>query len=189
VGGGSNFAGVAFPFIRDKIHGKKVEAIAVEPAACPTITKGPYTYDYGDMAQTTPIMQMFTLGHTFEPPGIHAGGLRYHGMAPLVSLLAHEGLIEARAYPQNPVFEAAVMFANCEGIIPAPETAHAIRAAIDEAVKAREEGKEKVILFNLSGHGFFDLTSYGKYYAQELENYEYPEQRIKEALTHLPKIS
>lgn len=189
VGGGSNFAGAAFPFIRDKINGKKVDAIAVEPAACPTITKGPYTYDYGDMAQMTPIMQMFTLGHTFEPPGIHAGGLRYHGMSPLVSLLAKEGLIEARAYPQNPVFEAAVQFANCEGIIPAPETAHAIRCAIDEAIKAREEGKEKVILFNFSGHGFFDLTSYAKYYANELEDFEYPEKKIEEALTHLPKVT
>lgn len=189
VGGGSNFAGAAFPFIRDKINGKKVDAIAVEPAACPTITKGPYTYDYGDMAQMTPIMQMFTLGHTFEPPGIHAGGLRYHGMSPLVSLLAKEGLIEARAYPQNPVFEAAVQFANCEGIIPAPETAHAIRCAIDEAIKAREEGKEKVILFNFSGHGFFDLPSYAKYYANELEDFEYPEKKIEEALTHLPKVT
>ena len=155
AGGGSNFAGSSFPFIRDKINGKKVDIIAVEPAACPTLTKGIYTYDFGDMAQTTPIMPMFTLGHTFEPPGIHAGGLRYHGMSPLVSLVVKEGLVEARSCFQNPVFEAAVMFANSEAIIPAPESAHAIRVAIDEAIKAREEGKEKIILFNLSGHGSF----------------------------------
>ena len=192
VGGGSNFAGAAFPFIRDKINGKQIDIIAVEPAACPTLTKGPYTYDYGDMAKMTPIMQMFTLGHTFEPPGIHAGGLRYHGMSPLLSLVKKEGLIEARAYHQNPVFEAAVLFANCEGIIPAPETAHAIKAAIDEATKAREEGKEKVILFNFSGHGFFDLAAYDaydKYYSGELEDYEYPEESIKKALDYLPKVS
>jgi len=189
VGGGSNFAGAAFPFIRDKINGKQIDIIAVEPAACPTLTKGPYTYDYGDMAKMTPIMQMFTLGHTFEPPGIHAGGLRYHGMSPLLSLVKKEGLIEARAYHQNPVFEAAVLFANCEGIIPAPETAHAIKAAIDEATKAREEGKEKVILFNFSGHGFFDLAAYDKYYSGELENYEYPEESMKKALDDLPKVS
>ena len=189
VGGGSNFAGAGFPFVRDKIHGKQVDIIAVEPSACPTLTKGPYAYDYGDMAQTTPIMQMFTLGHTFEPPGIHAGGLRYHGMSPLVSLVKQEGLVEARAYHQKPVFEAAVLFANTEAIIPAPETAHAIRAAVDEAIKAREEGKEKIILFNFSGHGFFDLTSYDKYYSGELEDYEYPEDKIKEALDHLPKVT
>ncbi len=143
VGGGSNFAGSAFPFIRDKINGKKVDIIAVEPAACPTLTKGIYTYDFGDMAQTTPIMLMFTLGHTFEPPGIHAGGLRYHGMSPLVSLVVKEGLVEARSCFQNPVFDAAVMFANSEAVIPAPESAHAIRVAIDEAIKAREEEKGK----------------------------------------------
>lgn len=189
VGGGSNFAGAAFPFVRDKINGKQVDIIAVEPAACPTLTKGPYTYDFGDMAQMTPIMQMFTLGHTFEPPGIHAGGLRYHGMSPLVSLVKHEGLVEARAYHQKPVFEAAVLFANTEAIIPAPETAHAIKAAVDEAIKAREEGKEKIILFNFSGHGFFDLTSYDKYYSGALEDYEYPETKIREALEHLPKVA
>ena len=189
VGGGSNFAGSAFPFVRDKINGKKIDIIAVEPAACPTLTKGPYTYDYGDMAQMTPIMRMFTLGHTFEPPGIHAGGLRYHGMSPLVSLLKQEGLIEARSYYQSPVFEAGVLFANTEAIIPAPETAHAIRAAIDEAIKAREEGKEKVILFNFSGHGFFDLSSYDKYYSNKLENFEYPEENIRRALDYLPKVS
>ena len=189
VGGGSNFAGSAFPFIRDKINGKKIDIIAVEPAACPTLTKGIYTYDFGDMAQTTPIMLMFTLGHTFEPPGIHAGGLRYHGMSPLVSLVVKEGLVEARSCFQNPVFEAAVMFANTEAIIPAPESAHAIRVAIDEAIKAREEGKEKIILFNLSGHGFFDLSSYDRYYSGKLENFEYPDENIKKALGDLPKVS
>jgi len=188
VGGGSNFAGSAFPFIRDKINGKKVDIIAVEPAACPSLTKGIYTYDYGDMAQTTPIMLMFTLGHTFEPPGIHAGGLRYHGMSPLVSLVVKEGLVEARSCFQNPVFDAAVLFANSEGIIPAPESAHAIRIAIDEAIKAREEKKKKIILFNLSGHGFFDLSSYDRYYSGKLENFEYPDENIKKALDDLPKV-
>ena len=188
VGGGSNFAGSSFPFIRDKINGKKVDIIAVEPAACPTLTKGIYTYDFGDMAKTTPIMPMFTLGHTFEPPGIHAGGLRYHGVSPLVSLVVKEGLVEARSCFQNPVFEAAVLFANSEAIIPAPESAHAIRVAIDEAIKAREEGKEKIILFNLSGHGFFDLSSYDRYYSGKLENYEYPDENIKKALDDLPKV-
>jgi len=188
VGGGSNFAGSAFPFIRDKINGKKVDIIAVEPAACPTLTKGIYTYDFGDMAQTTPIMLMFTLGHTFEPPGIHAGGLRYHGMSPLVSLVVKEGLVEARSCFQNPVFDAAVLFANSEGIIPAPESAHAIRIAIDEAIKAREEKKKKIILFNLSGHGFFDLSSYDRYYSGKLENFEYPDENIKKALDDLPKV-
>jgi len=188
VGGGSNFAGSSFPFIRDKINGKKVDIIAVEPAACPTLTKGIYTYDFGDMAKTTPIMPMFTLGHTFEPPGIHAGGLRYHGMSPLVSLVVKEGLVEARSCFQNPVFEAAVMFANSEAIIPAPESAHAIRVAIDEAIKAREEGKEKIILFNLSGHGLLDLSSYDRYYSGKLENFEYPDENIKKALDDLPKV-
>lgn len=188
AGGGSNFAGISFPYLRDKIYGKDIDIIAVEPAACPTLTKGPYTYDYGDMAKTTPIMQMFTLGHTFEPPGIHAGGLRYHGMSPLVSLAKEEGLIDARAYYQNPVFEAAVLFANTEAVIPAPETAHAIRAAIDEAIKAREEGKEKVILFNFSGTGYLDLSSYDKYFSQKLENYEYPDENIQKALKDLPKV-
>jgi len=189
AGGGSNFAGTAFPFIRDKINGKHIDIIAVEPAACPTLTKGVYTYDFGDMAQTTPIMPMFTLGHSFEPPGIHAGGLRYHGMAPLVSLVVKEGIVEARACFQNPVFEAAVLFANTEAVIPAPESAHAIRVAIDEAIKAREEGKTKTILFNLSGHGFLDLSAFEQYFSGKLENFEYPDENIKKALEHLPKIN
>jgi tryptophan synthase beta chain len=188
VGGGSNFAGIAFPFVPDKMNGKEIEFIAVEPAACPTLTKGPYAFDYGDMAKMTPIMQMFTLGHTFEPPGIHAGGLRYHGMSPLVSLVKEEGFIEARSYHQNPVFEAAVLFSNTEAIIPAPETAHAIKAVVDEAVKAREEAKEKTILFNFSGIGYLDLASYDKYYSENLENYEYPEEHIKKALRDLPEV-
>ena len=188
VGGGSNFAGIAFPYIPDKMNGKQIDLIAVEPAACPTLTKGPYAYDYGDMAKMTPIMLMCTLGHTFEPPGIHAGGLRYHGMSPLVSLVKEEGLIEARSYHQNPAFEAAVFFANTEAIIPAPETAHAVKAAIDEAIKAREEGKEKTILFNFSGNGYLDLASYDKYYSEKLENYEYPEESINKALDDLPKV-
>ena len=188
VGGGSNFAGAAFPFLRDKIDGKMIDVIAVEPAACPTLTKGPYAYDYGDMAKMTPIMQMFTLGHTFEPPGIHAGGLRYHGMAPLVSLVKEEGLIEARSCHQKSVFEAALLFANTEAIIPAPETAHAIRVGIDEAIKAREEAKEKVIVINFSGHGLMDLASYDKYYSEKLEDFEYPEEAIKEALDCLPEV-
>jgi len=189
AGGGSNFAGTAFPFVRDKINGKHIDIIAVEPAACPTLTKGVYTYDFGDMAQTTPIMPMFTLGHSFEPPGIHAGGLRYHGMAPLVSLVVKEGIVEARACFQNPVFEAAVLFANTEAVIPAPESAHAIRVAIDEAIKAREEGKTKTILFNLSGHGFLDLSAFEQYFSGKLENFEYPDENIKKALEHLPKIN
>ncbi|MDW8321571.1 MAG: TrpB-like pyridoxal phosphate-dependent enzyme, partial [Armatimonadota bacterium] len=161
VGGGSNFAGLAFPFVRLKITaGKKYRVIAVEPSACPSMTKGELRYDFGDTAMTTPLLWMYTLGHDFMPPRIHAGGLRYHGMAPLVSHLYHLGLIEAVAYPQTRVFEAAVTFARTEGIIPAPESAHAVRAAIDEAIQAREAGEKKVILFNLSGHGLLDLTAY-----------------------------
>ncbi len=187
VGGGSNFAGIAFPYVHDKItENKKVSVIAVEPRSCPTITKGVFDYDFGDTAGMAPIVKMFTLGHTFMPPSIHAGGLRYHGMAPLVSALADQKLIEARAYHQKEVFEAGVMFARTEGIVPAPETCHAVKAAIHEAQKAKEEGKEKTILFNFSGHGFFDLASYDKYLTGQLEDYEYPEHAIQEALQHLP---
>ncbi len=185
VGGGSNFAGLSFPFVKDKLDGKKIDIIAVEPTSCPTLTKGLYRYDYGDTAGMTPIMKMFTLGHTFVPPTIHAGGLRYHGMAPIVSLLHREGIIDARAYHQNDVFEAGVIFAKTEGILPAPEPNHAIKAAIDEALKCKETGEEKTILFNFSGHGFFDLSSYEKYLAGELVDYEYPEEKIKEALAEL----
>ncbi|MCS6830430.1 MAG: TrpB-like pyridoxal phosphate-dependent enzyme [bacterium] len=171
VGGGSNFAGLAFPFVRLKITaGKKYRVIAVEPSACPSMTKGELRYDFGDTAMTTPLLWMYTLGHDFMPPRIHAGGLRYHGMAPLVSHLYHLGLIEAVAYPQTRVFEAAVTFARTEGIIPAPESAHAVRAAIDEAIQAREAGEKKVILFNLSGHGLLDLTAYEAYLSGSLQD-------------------
>ncbi len=189
VGGGSNFGGFTFPFIGEILEGKlSAEVIAVEPASCPTLTKGVYTYDYGDTAGLTPLLLMYTLGHTFEPPGIHAGGLRYHGDAPLVCQLVKEGLVKARAYPQTACFEAAVLFARTEGVIPAPETSHAIRAAVDEALRCRETGEEKVIVFNFSGHGHFDLAAYEAYLEGKLEDYEYPEEKIQEALKRLPKF-
>ncbi|HEC97385.1 MAG TPA: TrpB-like pyridoxal phosphate-dependent enzyme [Nitrospirae bacterium] len=187
-GGGSNLAGVSFPFLRDKINGKELRVMAVEPESCPTLTKGEFRYDFGDTAGLTPLSMMYTLGHDFMPPGIHAGGLRYHGDAPLLCQLYHDGLIEAKAYPQTTVFEAALQFSRTEGIIPAPETAHAIRAAIDEALLCREEGKEKTLLFNLSGHGYLDLQAYADYLAGKLTDYEYPEEKIKEALSKLPVI-
>jgi tryptophan synthase beta chain len=188
VGGGSNFAGFCFPFFPEKKKGKPIRFVAVEPTACPTLTKGLYRYDFGDTAQTTPLLMMHTLGHDFIPPGIHAGGLRYHGAAPLICLLVDEGLIDAVAYPQNPVFEAAMLFARTEGTIPAPETAHAIRAAIDEAIRCRERKEEKVIVFNFSGHGHFDLASYDAFMSRKLEDYEYPEEKIRAALKDLPKV-
>jgi len=189
VGGGSNFAGFAFPFIGDILEGKlSAEVIAVEPTSCPTLTKGVYQYDYGDTVGLTPLLLMYTLGHTFEPPGIHAGGLRYHGDAPLLCQLVKDGIIKAKAYPQTSCFEAAVLFARTEGIIPAPETSHAIKAAIDEAIKCKETGEEKVIVFNFSGHGHFDLVAYDAYLEGKLEDYDYPEEKIKEALAHLPKF-
>ncbi len=187
-GGGSNFAGLSFPFIADRAAGKKVRCVAVEPASCPTLTKGVYAFDYGDTAKMAPIAMMYTLGHDFMPPGIHAGGLRYHGESPLVSQLCHSGEIEAKAYSQNACFEAAVLFARSEGIVPAPESSHAIRAAIDEAVMAKEEGKEKTILFGLSGHGQVDMAAYDAYLSGALEDYEYPEEKIREALDRLPKV-
>ena len=187
-GGGSNFSGIAFPFLADKIHGKELRAIAVEPSSCPTLTKGDFRYDFGDTAGLTPFLMMYTLGHDFMPPGIHAGGLRYHGDSPLVSQLYKDGIIEARAYPQLPVFEAALTFAKTEAIIPAPESAHAIRAAIDEALICKAEGKEKCILFNLSGHGYLDLAAYDDFLNGKLVDYEYPDQAIKEALAKLPVI-
>jgi tryptophan synthase beta chain len=187
VGGGSNFAGIAFPFVMDKIQkNKKIKIIAVEPKACPSITKGQYAYDFGDTAGMAPVVKMFTLGHTFMPPSIHAGGLRYHGMAPMVSAVVKQGFAEARSYYQKEVFEAGLLFARTEGIVPAPETNHAIKAAIDEALKAKEEGKEKTILFNFSGHGYFDLSSYQLYLDGKLEDYEYPEHAIEESLKNLP---
>jgi tryptophan synthase beta chain len=188
-GGGSNFAGLAFPFVPEKAAGKSIRLIGVEPAACPTMTKGVYAYDFGDKSGMTPLLKMDTLGHDFIPPGIHAGGLRYHGMAPLVSLLHRAGVVEAVSYPQLKCFEAAITFARSEGTIVAPETSHAVACVIDEALKAKEEGKEKTILFNLSGHGHFDMAAYDKYFSKELQDYEYPEEKIKEALAHLPKAS
>lgn len=187
-GGGSNLAGLGFPYLRDKIAGSKnPRVIAVEPSSCPTLTKGVYAYDFGDTAKLTPLVKMYTLGHDFVPAGIHAGGLRYHGDSPLVSQLYHEGLIEAQAYPQTVVFKSSLIFARSEGLLPAPESGHAIHSAIVEAKKADEEGKEKTILFNLSGHGFFDLAAYDDYLAGRLVDHEHPESRIREALGRLPK--
>lgn len=189
VGGGSNFAGLAFPFLREKfVNGRDARFVAVEPTACPTLTRGLYAYDFGDTAKLTPLVKMHTLGHTFIPAGIHAGGLRYHGMAPSLCALYDGGHIEAVAYPQVPVFEAAAQFAASEGIIVAPESAHAVRAAIDEALAAKEAGEERVILFNLSGHGHFDMGAYDAYYAGKLTDYAHPQQQIEEALKHLPNL-
>jgi tryptophan synthase beta chain len=189
AGGGSNFGGFAFPFLhRNFTEGRQTRVIAVEPDSCPTLTKGVYTFDFGDSAATAPIVKMHTLGHTFVPPGIHAGGLRYHGMAPSVSALVAHGDIEARALPQLSVFEGAVRFSQVEGIIPAPESAHAVRLAIDEAIACKEAGEEKVIAFNLSGHGHFDLTAYDAYLHGELRDYAYPAERVEEAMSHLPDV-
>jgi tryptophan synthase beta chain len=188
-GGGSNFAGLAFPFVPHKAAGKPIRLIAVEPTACPTMTKGTYAYDFGDKSGMTPLLKMDTLGHDFIPPGIHAGGLRYHGMAPLVSLLHRQGIVEAVSFPQLKCFEAAIAFSRAEGIIVAPETAHAVACVIEEALKAKEEGKVRTILFNLSGHGHFDMAAYEKYLAGELSDYHYSAEKVKEALDHLPKIS
>ncbi len=187
-GGGSNFAGLAFPFMADKAAGKDLRIVAVEPLSCPTLTKGVYGFDYGDTAKMAPISKMYTLGHDFMPPGIHAGGLRYHGAAPLVSQLLDAGLIEARAVGQVECFQAAVDFARAEGIIPAPESSHAIRAALDEALQAKEEGQEKTILFNLSGHGHVDMAAYDAFFAGELENYAYSSAAVEQSLQQLPKV-
>jgi tryptophan synthase beta chain len=188
IGGGSNFAGLTFPFIPDKLDGKKMQIIAVEPESCPTVTRGEYRYDFGDTVQMTPLVKMHTLGHSFVPPKIHAGGLRYHGMAPLVSSMVNKGLVEARRYHQIAVFDAAVQFARAEGIIPAPETSHAIRAAIDEALECKKTGEPKVIVFNLSGHGHFDMGAYDAYFSKSLEDYALPEDAIKEAMKSVPVI-
>ncbi len=189
VGGGSSFGGMAFPFLREKIAGKtKTRFLAVEPTACPSLTKGRFTYDFGDTAQMTPLLKMYTLGHDFIPAGIHAGGLRYHGMAPLISHVYSLGLLEAVAVRQTKVFEAAVLFANTEGIVPAPESAHAIRAAIDEALKAKQEGVSKNILFNLTGHGLLDLASYDNYLAGKLQDYDHPEEAIAASMEHMPQL-
>jgi len=189
AGGGSNFAGFALPFVRENlVNGKKARIVAVEPLASPSLTRGRYVYDFGDTAATTPLIKMYTLGHSFIPAPIHAGGLRYHGMSPIVCHLYDSKLIEAVAYHQNPVFEAAVTFARAEGIIPAPETAHAIKGAIDEALKCKESGEKKVIAFNLSGHGHFDMAAYDAYFAGDLEDYEYPTEAVEKALSGLPQI-
>ena len=191
-GGGSNFGGIAFPFLADKAAGdpkaKNLRMVAVEPTSCPSLTKGVYAYDYGDASGYTPIMKMYTLGHDFMPPGIHAGGLRYHGDSPLVSQLYHEKLIEAVAVAQLATFEAGVLFARAEGIIPAPESCHGIRACIDEALRCKQTGEAKTLLFNLSGHGHFDMASYDRYFAGALEDYEYPSEAVAASLQHLPKV-
>ncbi len=189
VGGGSNYGGLALPFVRDRLAGRsKTRFLAVEPEACPSITRGEYVYDFGDTAATTPLFRMHTLGHTFVPAGIHAGGLRYHGMSPIISQLCHEGVMEGRAYHQTKVFAAAVQFAQAEGIVSAPETAHAIACAIDEALAAREAGQRRVILFNHSGHGLLDLGAYDDYLSGKLEDYAYPAEKVREAMTHVPKV-
>jgi len=183
VGGGSNFAGLSFPFICDKIHGANIDIIPVEPTSCPTLTRAPFLYDHGDTARMTPLLPMHSLGHAFMPPTIHAGGLRYHGMAPLVSQAALEGLISPRSYNQLECYEAAVLFARTEGIIIAPETSHAVAAVIEEANKAREEGKERVILFNLSGHGLMDLNGYNAFFRGQLKNHELPEAEMQRSIS------
>ena len=190
VGGGSNFAGMFLPFIKDKIDGRHpdLKIINVEPTSCPTLTRGPYHYDYGDEAGMTPLLKMFTLGHGFIPPPVHAGGLRYHGMAPIICHLLNLGLVEARAVYQLGTFQAGVDFARSEGIISAPEANHAIRATIDEAIKCRESGEAKTILLALSGHGHVDMAAYQAYFDGKLKDYDFPEDKIKEALHELPKI-
>ncbi|MHC4198630.1 MAG: TrpB-like pyridoxal phosphate-dependent enzyme [Planctomycetota bacterium] len=188
VGGGSNFAGFALPFIPEKLGGKDIRFVAVEPESCPTMTRGEYRYDFGDTAGTTPLLKMHTLGHTFVPPKIHAGGLRYHGMAPLLSALIEKKLVDTERRHQIACFEAAVQFARTEGIVPAPETSHAVRVAIDEAIKCKETGEPKVIAFNLSGHGHFDMSAFDAYFAKSLEDYAYPEEAIKEAMKKVPEL-
>jgi tryptophan synthase beta chain len=190
VGGGSNFSGIAYPFLRENIqNGRKTRLVAVEPDATPSLTKGLYTFDYGDTAKMAPVVKMFTLGHNFIPPPIHAGGLRYHGMAPGLCALYDAGLIQAVSVPQLATFDAAVKFARTEGIVPAPESAHAIRAAIDEALDAKTKGEKRVILFNLSGHGNFDMAAYQAYFSGKLEDYAYPVDAVKAALAELPQVS
>jgi len=188
AGGGSNFAGISLPFVRDKIHGKKISVIAAEPASCPTITRGPFAYDFGDTAMTTPLLPMHTLGHDFVPEAIHAGGLRYHGMAPIVSHLVREGIVEARAYDQIETFTAGVNWARTEGIIPAPETNHVIAAVTQEAERAKQEGKEKVILFNFSGHGIIDMSAYDAFLSGKLTQHRLTDEEIARALKSIEKL-
>ncbi|MBI1946309.1 MAG: TrpB-like pyridoxal phosphate-dependent enzyme [Deltaproteobacteria bacterium] len=190
AGGGSNFAGFTYPFLHQNFRkGKKTRVIAAEPASCPSLTRGKYAFDYGDTAATAPIMKMHTLGHTFIPPGIHAGGLRYHGMAASVSAMVDHGDIEARACKQVETFQAAVQFMRAEGIIPAPESAHAVRVAIDEALACKKNGEKKVIAFNLSGHGHFDMMAYEQFHQGKLVDYEYPAELVDQAMKHLPKVA
>ena len=190
VGGGSNFAGIAYPFLRQNLlEGQRTRLLAVEPTATPTLTKGVYAFDYGDTARMAPIVKMYTLGHSFVPPPIHAGGLRYHGMAPSICALYDAGYIEALAVPQLATFEAAVKFAQSEGIIPALETAHAIRTVIDEALDAKEKGEKRVILFNFSGHGHFDMSAYQAYLGGKLVDYEYPREAVEAAMASLPEVN
>jgi tryptophan synthase beta chain len=188
AGGGSNFGGIAVPFVRDKINGKEVDIIAVEPASCPTMTKGPFAYDFGDTVQMTPLLPMYTLGHSFVPAPIHAGGLRYHGMAPIVSQLVLDGLVRPAAIPQLETFQGGIIFARTEGFISAPETDHAIAMAIREAKKAKEEGKEKVILFNWSGHGLVDMAAYESYLRGNLSDHELPAEEIHRALEDIKPL-
>ena len=188
VGGGSNFGGIALPFMQDRLAGRKVEFIAAEPMACPSLTKGVFAYDFGDTAKLAPVTKMYTLGHDFMPEGIHAGGLRYHGMSPLISALYEQGYMSAVALPQLGVFEAAVKFARLEGLVVAPESAHAVKAAMDAALRCRETGEAKTILFNLSGHGNFDMAAYDAYFAGKLQDFEYPEAKVQEALADLPNM-
>jgi tryptophan synthase beta chain len=189
TGGGSNFAGIVLPFLGRALRGgSKLRIIAVEPAACPSLTKGPYAYDFGDTGKLTPLVKMHTLGSRFVPPGFHAGGLRYHGMAPLVSHLKELGLIEARAYHQTACFEAGVRFARAEGIVPAPEANHAVKAAIDEALRCKQEGTSRTILFNLCGHGHFDMQAYSDYFAGKLSDQPYDEGEMAMALAGLPQL-
>jgi tryptophan synthase beta chain len=189
AGGGSNLAGLIYPFVKSTLDGQGPKLIAVEPSACPSLTRGRYAYDFGDSVGMAPLACMYTLGHSFVPAGIHAGGLRYHGMAPSLSLLAKLGVLEPVSYQQNPAFEAGVLFARTEGICPAPETCHAIKAVVDQAVQCSETGEEKCIVFNLSGHGHFDLLSYDKYLAGELEDFDLPQENIDKALAELPKAT
>ncbi|MGH7595274.1 MAG: TrpB-like pyridoxal phosphate-dependent enzyme [bacterium] len=190
IGGGSSFAGFITPFVREKMKkGKKTRFIAVEPMAAPSLTKGKYVYDFGDTAMMTPLVKMYTLGHSFIPAPIHAGGLRYHGMAPIVCYLYDSKMIEAVAVHQNPVFEAAVQFARAEGVIPAPEPSHAIRVAIDEALLCKQTGERKVIAFNLCGHGYFDMQAYDDYFARKLPDFEYPAEEVERALKELPQVN
>lgn len=187
AGGGSNFGGIAFPFLRENLKGgRDTRLVAVEPASCPTLTRGRFTYDFGDAAGMTPMMKMYTLGHSFVPAGIHAGGLRYHGESPILSALVDEGLVEARAYAQNATFEAGVTFAGVEGILPAPEVNHAIKATMDLALEAKEAGEKRVILFNLCGHGHFDLVAYEQYLAGNLVDLEHSEEEIDQAVAQIP---